>query len=205
MDARVICKLEIVGHRRPAEDARAESEPAGSSNLPEARARAEHRAQSRSRDQRSLILRGLRSAKGLPSAGLRSNHYRRLDGQRYESSPVVTKPPIAGSPVSVFGSGSFKLRVSRARCKALLIEIVEPPSSVAASAAAQPSTSHSRIAARWRGGSCWMAATKAPPQIFHAIASRPAYHRDHGGMVKVASSLRRATKPSRSCPSQAFR
>jgi hypothetical protein len=28
MDARVICKLEIVGHRRPAEDARAESEPA---------------------------------------------------------------------------------------------------------------------------------------------------------------------------------
>ena len=52
---------------------------------------------------------------------------------------------------------------------------------------------------------------RTPPQVFHAMAkkdpmaSRPAHHRSHGGMVKVASSLRRATKPSRSCPSQACR
>jgi hypothetical protein len=52
---------------------------------------------------------------------------------------------------------------------------------------------------------------RRPPQVFHAIAKndpmawRPANHRSHGGMVKVASSLRRATKRSRSCPSQALR
>src|SRR5215468_10549986 len=109
MDARVICKLEIVGHRRPAEDARAESEPAGSSNLPEARARAERRAQSRSRDQRSLILRGLRSAKGLPSAGLRSNHYRRLDGAALR---IVARGDEA--PDSRLTGVSFRLGVIQA-------------------------------------------------------------------------------------------
>jgi hypothetical protein len=42
-------------------------------------------------------------------------------------------------------------RVSRARCRALLTEAVEPPSSVAASVAAQPSTSHTqRGALAWR-------------------------------------------------------
>ena len=52
-------------------------------------------------------------------------------------------------------------RASRARCRALLIEAVEPPSSVAASAVPQLSTSHNKSAARWRGGSCWITAIKA--------------------------------------------
>lgn len=67
----------------------------------------------------------------------------------------------AGFGGGATGGRSCGATVARVRCKALLIEAVEPPSSVAASVAAQPSTSHSKSAARWRGGNCGMVATKA--------------------------------------------
>ena len=98
MDARAICKLEIVGHRRPAEDARAE--------------RAHRRIGRRRGPEQIVVIRPIakskaplprapRSAKGLLSAGLRSSRYRRLDGIAPRIVARGDETPTAGSLVSV--------------------------------------------------------------------------------------------------------
>jgi hypothetical protein len=66
--------------------------------------------------------------------------------------------------------------VERARCNTLFTDATEPPSSDAISAADQPITSDKINVARCRGGSCWMAATKA-----RRTASRSSYRRSGPG------------------------
>ncbi len=85
----------------------------------------------------------------LEECGFASFQPSRLAGSAPSSSlcRVHRKDALDG-----WSSASRLPSVWRARCRALITDAVEPPSSVAASAAAEPSTSHSRSTARWRGG-----------------------------------------------------
>ncbi len=61
--------------------------------------------------------------------------------------------------------------VARARCSALLTDGTLVSSSSATSVAFQRSTSHRISTARWRGGRCWSAATKASRIVSRAAAT----------------------------------
>ena len=61
--------------------------------------------------------------------------------------------------------------VARARCSALLTEATEVSSSSATSVACQRSTSRRMSTARWRGGRCCSAATKASRSVSRSAAT----------------------------------
>ena len=77
---------------------------------------------------------------------------------------TIARSCLSPSARSVFCwlcSGSRSSTVARARWSALLTDCGVVSSESAVSLAEKPSTSRRISAARWRGGRCWSAATKA--------------------------------------------
>ena len=96
---------------------------------------------------------------------------RRPTAAMYRSS--TARWPSVGTVVrqSARCLGRCSRRVGRARCSALLTEATLVSSASAVSAAVSPSASRSTSAARWRGGRCWIAASRTSSRVSRDTAA----------------------------------